>query len=156
MQSSPNSGSSGKDLVSEKSLLMQKLSKIPPLRCIMVIDDNVLDSDHVAAVLHLLLGRDITIVKKRLMPAALEALRTMKPDLVFLDDYLPPLDRAESSIKGLARFGYTGPVVIMSGNFSRTRKMELAKYEPLALLAKDDINSFAIAEVLSRLAPSSS
>ncbi len=143
--------SSGKDLVSEKSVLMQKLAKIPPIRSIQIIDDNRLDAEHVSAVLHLLLGRDVIITQHKSMAVALETLRRSPPDLIFLDDYLPPLDRAESSMKSLQRFGYTGPIVVMSGSFTRARKTEISAFKPLGLLPKDDINSFAMAEVLARL-----
>lgn len=139
--------------MSQKSLLMQKLAKIPAIRTIQIIDDTQMDADHVAAVLHLLLGRDVVIAHHKSMAVALDRMRRAMPDLIFLDDYLPPLDRAESSIRSLHRFGYAGPIVVMSGSLTRSRKTELSCFAPLGVLSKDDINSFAIAEVLARLGP---
>ncbi len=145
--------SSGNDLVSRKSILMQGLARLPAFKRIAVIDDNDLDAQHLTATLYLLLGREVAVAHYRSIAVALDRTRKERPDLIFLDDYMPPLDRAESSIRSLVRFGIHAPIVIMSGQLNRARRNELAKLNPIGILDKDEINTFAVGEVLLRLLP---
>lgn len=145
--------SSGNDLVSTKSILMQRLASLPTIGRIVVIDDNEMDAQHLMATLFLLLGRDLVIVNYRSVAVALDRTRRDKPDLIFLDDHIPPLDRAESSIRSLHRFGIDVPIVVMSGQLTRARRNELRRLNPLGILDKDEINTFAVGEVLLRLVP---
>lgn len=145
--------SSGNDLASNKSILMQRLAKLPALGRIVVIDDNEMDAQHLIATLYLLLGRDVSIINFRSVAVALDRTRRDKPDLIFLDDHIPPLDRAESSIRSLHRFGVDAPIIVMSGQLTRTRRIELKRLGPLGILDKDEINTFAVGEVLLRLVP---
>ena len=145
--------SSGSELAARKSRLAQELHKLTGLRHIMVVDDNALDAQHVTAILHLLLGRTISIVHHKSVPMAIADLRSRMPDLLFLDDVLPPLDRAESSLKSLRRHGLVAPIIIMTAMLTTSRRKELMALEPLGILHKDDIDSLSVGEVLSRLSP---
>lgn len=145
--------SSGDDLVSSKSILMQKLAKLPAFGRIAIIDDSDMDAQRLMATLYLLIGREVVISCYRSVAVALDRTRRDKPDLIFLDDLIPPLDRAESSIRSLLRFGVDAPVVVMSGQLTRARRTELKRLNPLGILDKDEINTFAVGEVLLRLVP---
>lgn len=145
--------SSGNDLVSRKSILMQGLARLPSFQRIAIIDDSDLDAQHLTATLNLLLGREVTIAHYKSVAVALDRTRKDRPDLIFLDDYMPPLDRAETSIRSLIRFGINAPIVIISGQLNRARRNELAKLNPVGILDKDEINTFAVGEVLLRLVP---
>lgn len=144
--------SSGRDIDAEKSLNLQKLGKLPQIRNIIIIDDEPQDARHITAVLNLLLGRETQLRHFKSISQANQGLYKQAADLVVLDDHLPPLDRAESSIRSLRRHGITAPIIIVSGQLTRARRIELAALEPLAILEKDDINTFTFAEVLGRLA----
>ena len=76
-----------------------------------------------------------------------------KFDLVFLDDYLKPTDRAVHTIPFLRRAGYTGPIVVLSGMLDKGRKIELLAAGADQAIHKDDINStrlgVALAEVFA-------
>lgn len=148
-----SAASSGNDIIGSKSALMRQLAKLPALHRIAIIEDQELDAQHLIATLNLLLGRDVSIAHYRNMPAALAGMRRVKPDLIFLDDHLPPLDHAESSMRSLARFSIDAPVVIFSGELTRRRRIELMRLEPLALIDKDDIDTLAIGNILLRLLP---
>jgi CheY-like chemotaxis protein len=134
-----------------KSELAQRMRLLPPLRTIMVIDDNEQDARHAAVVLQMLLGPDLTVTSHRYLAKAVAELQRRMPDLVILDDHLPPMDRAETSLKALQRFGFKGPVIVMTGMLDRARKLELEKLNPLGLIHKDDLDSFSLSEVLTRL-----
>jgi DNA-binding NarL/FixJ family response regulator len=145
--------SSGDDLVSRKSRLAQQLNKLSTVRHITIIDDNALDARHVTAVLHLLLGRAITVVHHKSVALAIASMRTRMPDLLFLDDVLPPLDRAETSLRSLHRQGLVSPIVIVTAMLTQTRRKQLLTLYPLGILHKDDIDSFSVGEILTRLVP---
>lgn len=144
--------SSGRDIDAEKSQNLQKLEKLPQIRTIAIIDDEAHDARHITAVMNLLLGRDVVIRHFKTIAQANREMHKQPADLVILDDHLPPLDRAESSMRSLRRQGVTAPVIIISGHLTRARRVELAALGALAILDKDDINSFAFAEILCRLA----
>jgi CheY-like chemotaxis protein len=134
-----------------KSELAKRMRLLPPLRSIMVIDDNEQDARHAAVVLQMLLGPELNLTSHRYLAKAVAELQRCMPDLIILDDHLPPMDRAETSLKALQRFGFRGPFIVMTGMLDRARKLELEKLGPLGLIHKDDLDSFSLSEVLTRL-----
>jgi CheY-like chemotaxis protein len=134
-----------------KSELAKRMRLLPPLRSIMVIDDNEQDARHATVVLQMLLGPDLNLTSHRYLAKAVAELQRRMPDLIILDDHLPPMDRAETSLKALQRFGFKGPFIVMTGMLDRARKLELEKLGPLGLIHKDDLDSFSLSEVLTRL-----
>jgi CheY-like chemotaxis protein len=134
-----------------KSELAKRMRLLPPLRTIMVIDDNEQDARHASVVLQMLLGPDLNITSHRYLAKAVSELQRRMPDLVILDDHLPPMDRAETSLLALQRFGFKGPFIIMTGMLDRARKLDLEKLKPLGLIHKDDLDSFSLSEALTRL-----
>jgi CheY-like chemotaxis protein len=140
-----------KSVLVRKSELAKRIQLLPPLRNIMIIDDNEQDARHAAVVLQMLLGPQLVITSHRYLAKAIAELQRQVPDFVVLDDHLPPMDRAETSLKALQRFGFKGPFIIMTGMLDRARKLELEKLGPLGLIHKDDLDSFSLSEVLVRL-----
>jgi CheY-like chemotaxis protein len=140
-----------KSVLVRKSELAKRIRALPPLRDIMVIDDNEQDARHAVVVLRLLLGPELVVTSHRYLAKAVAELQRKMPDLIILDDHLPPMDRAESSLKALQRFGFKGPFIVMTGMLDRQRKLELEKLGPLGLIHKDDLDSFSLSEVLTRL-----
>ena len=143
---------SGGELGKIKSVMSQRLKAVSKIRNVAIVDDNDQDATHIAALIHLLLGRDVVVKRYKVVATAIFGIQKSMPDLVILDDYIPPLDRAESSVSSIRRFGFAGPFIVISGNLSRGRERDLAKLEPLGMIHKDEINSFTLTEVLVRLA----
>ena len=52
----------------------------------------------------------------------------------------------------IRRAGYTGPIVVISGELTRDRRSALIAKGATDTIHKDDLNSVAIAEVLTRIA----
>jgi DNA-binding NarL/FixJ family response regulator len=140
-----------KSVLVRKSELAKRMQLLPPLHNIMVIDDNEQDARHAAVVLKMLLGPHVVVTSHRYLAKGVAELQRRQPDLVILDDHLPPMDRAETSLKALQRFGFKGPFIIMTGMLDRARRLELEKLGPLGLIHKDDLDSFSLSEVLTRL-----
>ncbi len=140
----------GADIVSRRSELLKAIAEAPPLGVIAIIDDQSREADHIAALLRLLLGGNQVVICFTALATAVHDLRYNRPDLIFLDDHLPPFGRAKTSLDTLHRFALTAPVVIVSGVMTARRKAELEKLGALATLDKDDINGLSLAEVLLR------
>jgi hypothetical protein len=66
-------------------------------------------------------------------------------DLVLLDDYMGPVDRATDAMPLIRRAGYVGPVVVISGGLTRARHNELMQIGVAAAPNKDDLDSGSIA-----------
>jgi CheY-like chemotaxis protein len=139
----------GSDVLKQKSILSIEMKRVSTIRDIMVIDDSAQDCMHLRTLVHLLLGDGVTTTCFSSVARAGSKLRERMPDLLFLDDHVPPVDRIETSLKTLQRFGYAGPVVFMTGALSTARRRELIPLLPLAILDKDDLNSLRLAEILS-------
>jgi CheY-like chemotaxis protein len=140
-----------KSVLVRKSELAKRIRALPPLRNIMVIDDNDQDARHATVVLRMLLGPELVVTSHRYLAKAVAELQRTMPDLIILDDHLPPMDRAETSLKALQRFGFKGPFIVMTGMLDRQRKFELEQLGPLGLIHKDDLDSFSLSEALTRL-----
>jgi hypothetical protein len=147
---SPGRGK-GRELAVRKSELARTMQRLEWIKSIFVIDDNARDSQHITAILHLLLGRTITARVFRSVPAALMDLKEGQPDILFLDDWLPPTDRAESSLRSLRRQGLVAPVIIMSGMLTIERRKALMGLDILGIIHKDDVDSFSVAQILTKL-----
>ena len=143
----------GLELAAKKSRLTRDVQRLGNVRRIIIVDDNVRDGQHISAILNLLLGRAIHLTVFKSIANALVELRDHQPDLLFLDDLLPPLDRAESSVRSLRRNGLVAPIIVMSGMLTIERRKELAALGILGVIHKDDIDSVSIAEILVRLLP---
>ena len=78
-----------------------------------------------------------------------EVLKSL-PDAHFLDDYLKPKDSALQTIPLVRRAGYRGPIIVVSGEVDRPRRIELRKAGASDIIHKDDIDSVNVSEALIR------
>ena len=78
-----------------------------------------------------------------------EVLKSL-PDAHFLDDYLKPNDSALQTIPFVRRAGYRGPIIVVSGEVDRPRRIELRKAGASDIIHKDDIDSVNVSEALIR------
>jgi len=81
---------------------------------------------------------------------ALDCVIQRKPDIVFLDDYLKPNDNASHTIPFLRRAGYEGPIVVVSGEVDRQRRILLMMAGAADVIHKDDLDSVRVAQALAR------
>ena len=61
---------------------------------------------------------------------------------------LPPSDTASTTIPFLRRCGYEGPIIVVSGEMTRSRRQELMVAGASDVIHKDDIDSVRISEAL--------
>jgi CheY-like chemotaxis protein len=108
------------------------------------------DADRLRATLHIMFGYTLEVRRARTLGSALDCVIERQPELIFLDDYLKPSDNATHTIPFLRRCGYTGPIIVVSGQVDRLRRAMLVKAGAVDVIHKDDLDSVRIAEALAR------
>lgn len=129
---------------------MRARQALPKLNDIVVVDDEVIDIDRMSATLRVMFGYEFTMRRAATANAAIDAVIAAKPDLIFLDDILKPSDDAAHTIPFLRRAGYDGPIVVISGQVTRTRRAVLFAAGATDVIHKDDVDSVRLTEALHR------
>ena len=149
-----NSGSkgTGAEFLVRKSDLAKTRKDLPTYKDIIIVEDENLDANRLIATLRTMFGYELEARRAKTLNIALDMVIQRAPELLLLDDYLKPLDTAADSIPMIRRAGYTGPIVVISGELTRDRRSALIAKGATDTIHKDDLNSVAIAEVLTRIA----
>ena len=142
---------SGGDFLAKKSDVVQLSKKLPKLSQVLIVEDETFDADRLRATLRVILGYDLNVRRAATLGAALDAVIAMLPELIFLDDLLKPTDTASHTIPFLRRAKYEGPIIVISGQVTRTRKAELIQLGATDVIHKDDVDSVRLAEALARV-----
>jgi DNA-binding NarL/FixJ family response regulator len=142
---------SGGDFLARKSDLSHLAKRLPKLTDILIIEDEAFDADRLRATLRLMLGYEVGMRRASTLGAALDAVMTKQPELIFLDDLLKPTDTASITIPFLRRAKYEGPMVVVSGQVTRARKAELIALGATDVIHKDDVDSSRLVEALARV-----
>jgi CheY-like chemotaxis protein len=146
-----SSSSSGGDFLAKKSALVRAKSGLPKLSDVMVIEDSAIDSERMLGTLRVMFGYDLKVRIAATLAAALDLVMAGRPDIIFLDDILKPSDDASQTIPFLRRAGYDGPIVVISGQVTRTRKSVLTAAGATDVIHKDDVDSVRLTEALHRV-----
>ena len=131
------------DLASARAKLEQPVE-------ILIIDDEPLDAERLTATLHVLFGYQVQIRWARSLGDAVKSLAERLPTLTFLDDILKPSDDAFLSIPELRRAGYEGPIIVVSGAVTQSRRSRLIAGGASDVIHKDDVDSVRLAEAVDR------
>jgi len=142
---------SGGDFLSRKNEVSHLGKKLPKLQNILIVEDDVCDSDRLRATLRVVLGYDFAVRVAATLGSALDCVIAQKPELIFLDDLLKPSDTASHTIPFLRRADYTGPVIVISGQVTRNRRAELVALGASDVIHKDDVDSVRVTEALARV-----
>ncbi len=147
-----NSKGTGAEYLVEKSDLARLGREMPKFRDIVVFEDERLDSDRLLATLRTIYGYEIEVRRARTLTSGVDLLLAKLPDLVLLDDYMGPTDRADDALPLIRRAGFAGPIVVVSGELNRNRRTELLRLGVADAINKDDLDSGSIGKVLLQLA----
>ena len=142
---------SGRGVLARRADLQRMKSSLPDYKDFVVIDDNEFDAEVLRAVLHVWFGYDIEVRSARSIGLGLDCLHERIPDVVFLDDLLPPSETATENMPYLRRWGYEGPIIIISSHMNRRRQLELLEAGAADVIHKDDMSAVGIGEVFSRI-----
>lgn len=146
-----SSSESGGKHLAKKSIAAKLRDQLTSITKFLVIEDEATDADRLQATLRLMLGYEINIQHAPTLNIATDMILKEKPDLVFLDDVLKPSDTALQSIPLIRRAGYEGPIVVVSGQVTRTRRNELLDKGATDIIHKDNVDSVSISECLARV-----
>jgi DNA-binding NarL/FixJ family response regulator len=146
-----SSSGSGGDFLERKSGVMRAKQGMPELKDVVVIDDENIDADRMLATLRVIFGYDVTVRRAATIASALDLVMARTPDIVFLDDILKPSDDASQTIPFLRRTGYSGPIIVVSGQVTRTRRTVLLAAGATDVIHKDDVDSVRLNEILQRV-----
>ena len=117
---------------------------------ILIIDDEALDAERLTATLHVLFGYQVPIRWACSLSDAVDSLAERQPCITFLDDILKPAGDAFLSIPDLRRAGYLGPVIVVSGAVTQSRRTRLMAVGASDVIHKDDVDSVRVAEAVAR------
>ena len=113
---------------------------------VLLIDDSQFDGKTMSALLRGAFGRDVVIRHASSMMRAKTLLLERIPDLIVLDDIMPPKDRADNSLADLRQAGFGGLIIIVSGEMTRVRRLKLLQAGANEVLHKDDLNVISLVE----------
>ena len=141
----------GADYLVRKSDLAKTRKDLPAYKDILIVEDETMDANRLVATLRSMFGYDLQVRRASTLSKAVDMVLERQPELILLDDWLKPVDRATDSLPMLRRANFTGPIVIISGELNRDRRKLLIGKGATDTIHKDELNSVAIAEVLTRI-----
>lgn len=95
---------------------------------------------------------DLSLAVAESVEAGVEALRSRMPDILFLDNRVPPYDDYEESLAELKGAGFAGPVVLVTGLPTLEMQHAVDGSGPVcALLDKRGLDATRLTEVITPL-----
>ncbi len=146
-----SSGGTGGDFLARKSDITKLRKAVPVLTDVLVVDDDAPDAARIRATLRVMFGYDVEVRHAATLGSAVDCVLLKTPQLVFLDDILKPSDRANDTIPFLRRAGYEAPIVVISGQVTKKRRLELIAAGATDVIHKDDLDSVRLGEALLRV-----
>ena len=151
-----SSAGSGGEFLAKKSGVIRAKADLPPLKDVVVVEDENIDADRMFATLRVMYGYDVEVRRAATAAAAADLVMAQRPEVIFLDDILKPSDDASQTIPILRRAGFDGPIVVVSGQVTRTRRTTLLAAGATEVIHKDDVDSVRLTETLQRILKSGS
>jgi CheY-like chemotaxis protein len=142
-------GTAGGGHLAKRADLASTRAKHAQPQSILVIEDESMDADRLTATLHVLFGYHVDIQSAATLGGALDKIAAQLPSVIFLDDILKPTGDASHTIPELRRAGYRGPIIVVSGEVTRTRRTRLLAEGASDVIHKDDVDSVRVAEALA-------
>lgn len=146
-----SSTGSGGEFLAKKSVLIRAREGLPALTDVLIVEDETFDAERLTATLRVMFGYELGVRRAATLASALDRVIEKQPQIVFLDDVLKPSDDAGQSIPYIRRAGYQGPIVVVSGQVTRTRRATLMGAGATDVIHKDDVDSVRLAEALVRV-----
>ena len=143
--------SCGGSHLAKKSELVRARAKLGALRDVLVVEDEALDAERLTATLRVIFGYELRIHLASTLGDAVDRVIDSKPCLVFLDDILKPSTNALQSMPLLRGAGYSGPIVVISGQVTHSRRSGLLANGASDVIHKDEVDSVRVAEAIAHL-----
>lgn len=137
--------------LAKKSELVRARAKLGALTDVLVVEDEALDAERLTATLRVIFGYELRIHLASTVGDAVDRVIESKPSLVFLDDILKPSTNALQTIPLIRGAGYTGPIIVISGQVTHSRRSGLLANGASDVIHKDDVDSVRVAEAIAGL-----
>jgi DNA-binding NarL/FixJ family response regulator len=137
--------------LAKKSELVRARAKLRALTDVLVVEDEALDAERLTATLRVIFGYELRIHLASTVGDAVDRVIESKPSLVFLDDILKPSTNALQTIPLMRGAGYTGPIIVISGQVTHSRRSRLLANGASDVIHKDDVDSVRVAEAIAGL-----
>jgi DNA-binding NarL/FixJ family response regulator len=137
--------------LAKKSELVRARAKLGPPTDVLVVEDEALDAERLTATLRVIFGYELRIHLASTVGDAVDRVIESKSSLVFLDDFLKPSTNALQTIPLMRGAGYTGPIIVISGQVTHSRRSGLLANGASDVIHKDDVDSVRVAEAIARL-----
>jgi DNA-binding NarL/FixJ family response regulator len=131
-----------------RASLVTGRERLPTVRDVLIIGGTT--SPLLGALVRLMFGYDVSVRSAASVGAALDALNLRAPDLVFVEQVLPPAMPAVDILPLARRCGYTGPLVVLATSASPGLVRALLDAGAADVVDRDELDSARIAEVLLR------
>ena len=137
--------------LAKKSELVRARAKLGALTDVLIVKDEALDAERLTATLRVIFGYELRIHLASTVGDAVDQVIESKPSLVFLDDILKPSTNALQTIPLMRGAGYTGPIIVISGQVTHSRRSGLLANGASDVIHKDDVDSVRVAEAIAGL-----
>jgi len=137
--------------LAKKSELVRARAKLGALTDVLIVEDEALDAERLTATLRVIFGYELRIHLASTVGDAVDQVIESKPSLVFLDDILKPSTNALQTIPLMRGAGYTGPIIVISGQVTHSRRSGLLANGASDVIHKDDVDSVRVAEAIAGL-----
>lgn len=144
----PSSIETGGDFLERKSSVSKLRQTLPNLNDVLVVDDSDVDAKRLMATLRVIFGYEVQVRRAATLALAVDCVLRKQPDLIFLDDVLKPSDTATETIPFLRHAKYGGPIIVISGEVTRTRRVQLLSSGATEVIHKDDVDSVRLTEAM--------
>jgi DNA-binding NarL/FixJ family response regulator len=141
----------GGDFLERKSNVSKQRTALPKLHDVLVVDDSDVDANRLKATLRVIFGYEVEVRRAATLASAVDCVLNRQPDLIFLDDVLKPSDSAIETIPFLHHAKYQGPIIVVSGEVTRTRRVELLAAGATEVIHKDDVDSVRLTEAMVQI-----
>ncbi len=141
-------GKRGVRYLAKRHRLTSSRGRFGKFRDVLVIEDNIIAANRLAATMRVLLGYDLEVRLARTLNDSLVLLAEKAPDVVIVGDKPTLSIDALQVIPQLKESGYGGPIVVVGGQMTPPRKAKLLTLGASDALHKDDVDSVRLAEAL--------
>ena len=137
--------------LAKKSLLLGARARLGAAHDVLVVEDEALDAERLAATLRVIFGYELRIHLVSTAGDAVDRVAETEHSLVFLDDILKPSTNALQTMPLLRQAGYSGPIIVISGQVTHSRRSGLLAGGASDVIHKDDVDSVRVAEAIANL-----
>lgn len=139
---------SGGAHLERRSGLVKRIRELGLELRLLIVEDKSQDAHFISKPLSRLFGELATIVVAPTVSAMKAALTTGAVSAIVLDDNMDAGATAMDTLPMIRAAGYTGPVLLVSGLLTNTRRAELKRLGFAVILAKDELDSVELGERL--------